>query len=61
MGHVLSGWDGTNPLPGPSDEFYQIVDRYSHSIAALFWGHTVSHLVLVGRSAELRGSTKTST
>lgn len=41
VGHVLSGWDGTNPLPGPSDQFYQIVDRYSHTIAALFWGHTV--------------------
>ncbi|KAK8866189.1 hypothetical protein IAR55_001340 [Kwoniella newhampshirensis] len=40
VGHVLSGWDGTNPLPGPTDIFYQIVDRYSHVIAGLFWGHT---------------------
>ncbi|WWD17604.1 hypothetical protein CI109_102045 [Kwoniella shandongensis] len=40
VGHVLSGWDGSNPLPGPTDAFYQIVDRYSHIIAGLFWGHT---------------------
>ncbi|WVQ76951.1 hypothetical protein IAR50_006630 [Cryptococcus sp. DSM 104548] len=40
VGHVLSGWDGTNALPGPTDVFYQIVDRYSHVIAGLFWGHT---------------------
>ncbi|CAG8975410.1 hypothetical protein HYALB_00012339 [Hymenoscyphus albidus] len=41
IGHVLSGWDGTNPLLGPSDLFYQIVDRYSsHVIANIFWGHT---------------------
>ncbi|OJD35498.1 ser thr protein phosphatase family protein [Diplodia corticola] len=41
MGHVLSGWDGTNPLPNPTDLFYQIVDRYSpHVIANVFWGHT---------------------
>ncbi|PQE29453.1 ser thr phosphatase family protein [Rutstroemia sp. NJR-2017a WRK4] len=41
IGHVLSGWDGSNPLPNPTDLFYQIVDRYSpHVIANLFWGHT---------------------
>ncbi|ODN78055.1 hypothetical protein L202_05136 [Cryptococcus amylolentus CBS 6039] len=40
VGHVLSGWDGSNALPGPTDVFYQIVDRYSHVIAGLFWGHT---------------------
>ncbi|WVO24382.1 uncharacterized protein IAS62_005748 [Cryptococcus decagattii] len=40
VGHVLSGYDGTNPLPGPTDIFYQIIDRYSHMIAGLFWGHT---------------------
>ncbi|OXC67744.1 hypothetical protein AYX13_03637 [Cryptococcus neoformans] len=40
VGHVLSGYDGTNPLPGPTDIFYQIIDRYSHVIAGLFWGHT---------------------
>ncbi|RMD44781.1 hypothetical protein DV735_g345, partial [Chaetothyriales sp. CBS 134920] len=29
IGHVLTGWDGTNPLPNPTDLFYQIVDRFS--------------------------------
>jgi predicted phosphodiesterase len=39
--HVLSGWDGTNPLPNPSNLFYQIIDRYSpHVIANVFFGHT---------------------
>ncbi|KAF8899142.1 Metallo-dependent phosphatase-like protein [Infundibulicybe gibba] len=41
MGHVLSGWDGTNPLPNPTNLFYQIVDRFSpHVIANVFFGHT---------------------
>ena len=41
LGHVLPGWDGTNPLPNPTDLFYQIVDRYSpHVIANVFFGHT---------------------
>ncbi|KII93956.1 hypothetical protein PLICRDRAFT_695030 [Plicaturopsis crispa FD-325 SS-3] len=40
LGHVLSGWDGTNPLLNPSNLFYQIVDRFSHIIANLFWAHT---------------------
>ncbi|KAI0308376.1 Metallo-dependent phosphatase-like protein [Multifurca ochricompacta] len=41
MGHVLSGWDGTNGLEVPTNLFYQIVDRFSpHVIANIFWGHT---------------------
>jgi len=41
MGHVLSGWDGTNPLLNPSNLFYQIVDRFTpHVIANIFFGHT---------------------
>lgn len=33
--------DGTNPTPGGSDYFYQIVERYSpHVIAGVFFGHT---------------------
>ncbi|OCH87481.1 sphingomyelin phosphodiesterase [Obba rivulosa] len=40
MGHVVSGWDGTNPLSNPSNLFYQIVDRFSpHVIAGIFFGH----------------------
>lgn len=40
-GHVLSGWDGKNPMPNGADYFYQIVERYSpHVIAAVFFGHT---------------------
>lgn len=41
VGHVPSGWDGSNPLPNPTDLFYQIVGRYSpHVIANIFYGHT---------------------
>jgi hypothetical protein len=41
IGHVLTGWDGTNPLQNPTDLFYQIVVRFSpHVIANIFWGHT---------------------
>ncbi|KAJ3527846.1 hypothetical protein NM688_g8072 [Phlebia brevispora] len=41
LGHVLSGWDGTNALLNPTNLFYQIVDRFSpHVIAGIFWGHT---------------------
>ncbi|SMY28445.1 unnamed protein product [Zymoseptoria tritici ST99CH_1A5] len=39
--HVLSGWDGSNPMPNPTNLFYQIVERYSpHVIANIFFGHT---------------------
>ena len=48
LGHVLSGWDGSNPLPNPTDLFYQIVDRYSpHVIANLFFGHTHEDQVMI--------------
>lgn len=41
VGHVLSGWDGSNPMPNGSDLLYQIVERYSpHVVAGLFFGHT---------------------
>lgn len=41
LGHVLTGWDGSNPLPNPTDYFYQVVARYSpHVIANIFFGHT---------------------
>ncbi|KAI0756580.1 sphingomyelin phosphodiesterase [Daedaleopsis nitida] len=41
IGHVLTGWDGSNPLLNPTDLFYQIVDRFSpHVIKGIFWGHT---------------------
>ena len=46
--HVLSGWDGTNPLPNPTNLFYQIVDRYSpHVIANIFFGHTHEDQVMI--------------
>jgi predicted phosphodiesterase len=48
VGHVLSGWDGSNPLPNPTDLFYQIVDRYSpHVIANVFFGHTHEDQVMI--------------
>lgn len=48
LGHVLSGWDGTNPLPNPTNLFYQIVDRYSpHVIANVFFGHTHEDEIMI--------------
>lgn len=39
--HVLSGWDGSNPMPNPTNLFYKIIERYSpHVIANVFFGHT---------------------
>lgn len=41
IGHVLSGYDGTNSLPNPTALFYSIVRRFSPStIAGIFFGHT---------------------
>lgn len=48
VAHVLSGWDGTNPLPNPTNLFYQIIDRYSpHVIANVFFGHTHEDQVMI--------------
>ncbi len=41
IGHVLSGYDGSNSLPNPTALFYSIVRRFSPStIAGIFFGHT---------------------
>ncbi|KAK4179516.1 Metallo-dependent phosphatase-like protein [Triangularia setosa] len=41
VGHVPTGWQGLNALPGGSDAFYQTIERYSpHVIANVFFGHT---------------------
>ena len=41
IGHVLSGYDGTNALPNPSALFYSIVRRFSPTtLAGVFFGHT---------------------
>ncbi|WFD00867.1 hypothetical protein MYAM1_003622 [Malassezia yamatoensis] len=40
VAHVLSGWDGKNALEAPTNLFYHIVSRYSHTIAHIFYGHT---------------------
>jgi hypothetical protein len=41
VGHILTGWDGTNPLPNPTNLFYQIVDHFApRTIAHIFFGHT---------------------
>ena len=41
IGHVLSGFDGTNGLPNPTSLFYAIVRRFSPAtIAGIFFGHT---------------------
>lgn len=41
IGHVLSGYDGTNSLANPTALFYSLVVRYSPTtIAGIFFGHT---------------------
>lgn len=41
VGHVLTGWDGSNPLDNPTNLFYQVVDRFApHVVAHIFFGHT---------------------
>jgi sphingomyelin phosphodiesterase len=41
IGHVLSGYDGSNALPNPSALLYSIVRRFSPTtIAGVFFGHT---------------------
>lgn len=41
IGHVLTGWSGTEALDKPTNLFYQIVSRFApHTIAAIFFGHT---------------------
>lgn len=48
LGHVLTGWDGTNPFPNPTELFYAIVERYSpHVIANIFFGHTHEDQLMV--------------
>ncbi|OIW29917.1 sphingomyelin phosphodiesterase [Coniochaeta ligniaria NRRL 30616] len=48
VGHVLTGWSGTNPMPTSTDFFYQIVERYSpHVIRAIFFGHTHEDQTLI--------------
>ncbi|KAI0375428.1 sphingomyelin phosphodiesterase [Pilatotrama ljubarskyi] len=46
LGHVLSGWDGTNPLTNPTN--LCDVDRFSpHVIKAIFFGHTHEDQVMI--------------
>lgn len=41
IGHVPSGYDGSNALPNPSALFHSIVARFSPgTIAGVFFGHT---------------------
>ncbi|TBU62077.1 Metallo-dependent phosphatase [Dichomitus squalens] len=49
LGHVLTGWDGSNPLQNPTNLCkLHIVDRFSpHVIKAMFWGHTHEDQVMI--------------
>ncbi|KAI9062952.1 sphingomyelin phosphodiesterase [Trametes sanguinea] len=47
LGHVLTGWDGTNPLQNPTN-LSRSVDRFSpHVIKAVFFGHTHEDQVMI--------------
>ena len=40
VAHVLTGWNGGDGVDAPTNLLYQIVSRYSHTIAHIFFGHT---------------------
>ncbi|WFD00865.1 hypothetical protein MYAM1_003620 [Malassezia yamatoensis] len=41
IGHVLTGWSGSEALNRPGNLFYQIVSRFApHTLAHIFFGHT---------------------
>ncbi|SPO40829.1 related to acid sphingomyelinase [Pseudozyma flocculosa] len=40
VGHVLTGWDGSNPLDNPTNLFYNIVERFASTVVHIFFGHT---------------------
>ncbi|KOS15701.1 putative acid sphingomyelinase [Malassezia pachydermatis] len=40
VAHVLTGWSGGDGVDNPTNLLYEIVSRYSHTIAAIFFGHT---------------------
>lgn len=40
IGHVSPGWDGTNALDNPTTLLTEIVRRFQHTIAHMFFGHS---------------------
>jgi len=40
VGHVLPGWDAYSSMDRPTNLFYQIVTRYQHTIAHMFFAHS---------------------
>lgn len=40
IGHVSPGWDGTNALDNPTTVLTEIVRRFQHTIAHMFFGHS---------------------
>jgi hypothetical protein len=54
---VLSGWDGSNPLYNPTDLYYQIIDRYSDTIANIFYGHTHEDMFNVSETTAIVAET----
>jgi len=41
IGHILTGWQGSEGMFKPTELFYHIVSRFApHTIAAIFFGHT---------------------
>jgi len=40
VGHVYTGWDGSNPLDNPTNLMQRVLQRYSKTIRHLFFGHS---------------------
>lgn len=65
IGHVLSGYDGTQALPNPSALFQSIVNRFSPAtIAGVFFGHTHEDQIQIFydyAASSLKGSLRNTT
>ena len=56
IGHVESGYDGSDSMPNPTSLFYAIVQRFSpHVIAGIFYGHTHQDYHMIYYDFPVRG------
>lgn len=52
IGHVSPGWDGSNALDNPTTVLTEIVRRFRHTIAHMFFGHSHEDFFSVFYSAD---------